>query len=105
MMVGLLFFVLLISYFPNSYGGTRCEANSRTITTSSRSSPGRGEIPRPDEPSAWSVRFINLDRRLASDWDVAEGQEGQYSLIRQQAAKTRRSPEAVNCPQSGQWFR
>ncbi len=49
MVKGLLFFVPLISYFQFERRNTRCEGNSLRITTNSRSSPGRGEIPRPDE--------------------------------------------------------
>ena len=70
----LLFFVLLISYFPNSYGGTR--AAKRILEGLRRVAEAalvEGRYSRPDEPSAWSVRFINLDCRLTSDWDVAEG--------------------------------
>jgi hypothetical protein len=74
MVKGLLFFVLLISYFPNSYGGTR--AAKRILEGLRRVAEAalvEGRYSRPDEPSAWSVRFINLDCRLTSDWDVAEG--------------------------------
>jgi hypothetical protein len=93
MVKGLLFSVPLISYFQNRTEEHALRRQfSKRITTNSQSSPGRGEMPRPDEPSAWNVRFINLDRRLTSDWDLAEGVKLSHSrLVAGNSARNRRS--------------